>query len=137
MISIESVDDLKFILIKAAETEKKLRNDKPRNARSSWPDHAYDLDDKKDWQYTPTRSSATAEDVKLLDCCVDLLKFLGMSNNTRLTTGKKIIWAKAHGFSFRKIAFVVGKDPTTCRRWYNYDIDRLFKMIKNRNFNLM
>jgi hypothetical protein len=130
---IETVEDLEDLLQQAARIEAMLPDfDRQKlKIKGSWPDYLYDLDDRKDQEPEKMRLSATAKQLDILDDGLKYLNFLGIRNNNRTIYGKKIIWARAKGISYRKIAYIAGIPPKTCEYWYKKDLEFILKKINS------
>jgi len=78
---------------------------------TTWP--AYVHDSHEAYGYTgfrAPRSPATAAAITRLDETLEWLKWLPRD-------AQRILWSRANGFSWRRIAGFVGKAPNTCRAW--------------------
>lgn len=106
-----------------------LRERAMLDCKSAWPDYLYDQDDKKDQEPTTIRSRPTARQIDLLEKAIKMLNLLGMRKDRRTVMGKKIIWARANGFSYREIAFIAGVPPKTCENWYKRGIAIIAKRM--------
>lgn len=127
----EKVIELRDVFDEAAKVERMLSNKELAmlNARSGWPDYLYDADDRKDQEPEDRRARPTAKQIDLLERALSWLAILGMRKDKRTVVGKKIVWARANGFSYRDIAFVCGIPPKTCENWYKQDIVILAKKV--------
>lgn len=118
-------------LYEAASIEKML-TDKERRffaVKSGWPDYLYDADDRQDQEPEFRKSRPTAKQIDLYEKVLLWLRIIGLRQDKRTIMGKKIIWARANGFSYRDIAFQAGIPPTTCEYWYKQDLNRIARRI--------
>ncbi len=46
---------------------------------------------------------------------------------------QRIMWSRANGFSWRRIAAFVGKSPNTCRAWYAAGLHHLAESLNRQN----
>lgn len=125
------ISELEDIFQQAASVESKLPDKERRKLemKCGWPDYLYDLDDKKDQEMEPVKLALTSKQIGIMEKAHKWLNFLGMRKDKRTITGKRIIWARANGFSYRDIAFQAGVPPKTCENWYKADLKRiLFKI---------
>ena len=121
---ISCIDDL---LQEAAAIEKKLpdRDRRMLDSKSGWCDYVYDEDDRKDQEPESVRMRLSAAQIALLDRVQRMINFLGLRHDVRTVVGKKILWARACGASYRDIAFMSGKPPSTCERWCKSDLRKI------------
>lgn len=127
----EKVAEIISIFEEAASVEKMLPNrDRAMlDARSGWVDYVYDADDRKDQEVEFRKERPTAKQIDILNKALRWRDMLGMRKDTRTVRRKQILWARACGFSYRDIAFVVGMPPQTVQDWYKRDISFLTKKI--------
>ncbi len=79
---------------------------------TSWP--AYIHEAREAYGYTgfrPPRAPAAPEAITRLDETLGWLRWLPRD-------AQHILWSRASGLSWRKIARYAGKAPNTCRAWY-------------------
>ena len=81
-------------------------------ARHAWPD--YVLDSVEAYGYGEIRltlAPAAPDAIDRLEETLGWLRWLPRE-------AQRILWSRANGFSWRKIAYFVGKAPNTCRSWH-------------------
>ena len=83
-----------------------------RRRLTSWP--AYIHDTREAYGYTgfrPPRAPAAPDAITRLDETLGWLRWLPRD-------AQHILWSRANGLSWRRIARFAGKAPNTCRAWY-------------------
>lgn len=128
-----TLEELEDVFSQAARIERMLPDhDRVRlQARCGWPEYIYDADDRKDQEPECLKLRLTAQQISLLDKTAAWLLYLGARRTHRIITGKKIIWSRANGFSFQKIAAIAGLPPSTCKGWYKSDMQRILQRINS------
>lgn len=130
MITLELLEDL---FARAAITAKHLpfRDRQLLKAKTSAFDYLYDMDDRKDWEDVPIRLRPTQKDIDLLDQVGKWLNaYLGVRTDKRTVAGKRIIWARACGFSYRDVNKATGIHYKTVEFWYKNDMRILCERVK-------
>ena len=83
-----------------------------RRRLSSWPDYIHDSREACGYSgFRPPRSPAAPDAITRLDETLGWLRWLPRD-------AQHILWSRASGLSWRKIARFAGKAPNTCRAWY-------------------
>ena len=79
---------------------------------TSWPEFIHDA--REAYGYTdfrPPRATAAPDAITRMEETLDWLRWLPRD-------AQRILWSRASGLSWRKIARFAGKAPNTCRAWY-------------------
>ena len=77
-----------------------------------WPGYIHDAREAYGYSgYRPPRAPAAPEAITRLDETLGWLRWLPRD-------AQHILWSRASGLSWRKIARFAGKAPNTCRAWY-------------------
>ncbi len=83
-----------------------------RRRLSSWPDYIPDSREAYGYSgFRPPRSPAAPDAITRLDETLGWLRWLPRD-------AQHILWSRASGLSWPKIARFAGKAPNTCRAWY-------------------
>lgn len=127
------IGELEGIFSEAARIEK-LLTDPHRvliEGKPRWPDYPYDKEDRKHWiEAERCHIKITGKQIDFLDKTLEWLQLLGKDLSKRTIYGKKIIWARANGFSYREIAGIAGMPPKTVEFWYKRDIAILASKVE-------
>lgn len=94
-----------------------------------WPDYLYDQDDRKDQEAEKIKLRITGKEIDLYDKVVAWLNILGLERDRIIILRKRIVWAKAKGYSYRKINATTGYSHMTIQRWYERDIAIIADMV--------
>ena len=120
------IAELEALLIHAVDVEKRLKdNSRYRmDAHSGMPEHLYEAEDRKHWMdnFFTVHNPPTAKEISLLDRASEIIRSLGDKRDKRTVVGKRIIWQRSNGVSYRRIAWRVGVTPPTVKAWYEQDI---------------
>jgi len=99
-------------IIEAVDTLARVPAPTMRRRLTSWPDYVHDAHEAYGCAgYRPPRSPVAPEAITRLDQTLDWLRWLPRD-------AQHILWSRANGLSWRKIARFAGKAPNTCRAWY-------------------
>ncbi len=96
----------------AVDTLRRVPAPTMRRHLTSWPGYIHEA--REAYGYTgfrPPRAPALPEAITRLDETLGWLRWLPRD-------AQHILWSRASGLSWRKIARYAGKAPNTCRAWY-------------------
>lgn len=99
-------------IVEAVDTLKRLPVPDIQRNVTRWPDFV--RDSREAYGYGAARVShapAAPEAIGRLDETLLWLRWLPRP-------AQRILWSRANGLSWRRIALFVGKSPNTCRAWY-------------------
>ena len=108
----------------AASIDRRLPDKERRllHVACGWPDYLYDQDDRKDQEAEKIKLRITGKEIDLYDKVVAWLNVLGIERDRIIILRKRIVWAKAKGYSYRKISAVSGYSHVTMESWYKRDV---------------
>ena len=96
----------------AVETLKRIPVPDIQRSVTKWPGFVHDAHEAYGYgEFRPPRGAAAPDAISRLDETLGWLRWLPKP-------AQRILWSRANGFSWRKIARFVGKAPNTCRAWY-------------------
>lgn len=99
-------------LVEAVDTLKRLPAPRIQARTTRWPDFVRDSREAYGWTTARLRLAPASPDaIGRLDETLDWLRWLPRP-------AQRIVWARASGLSWRRIAQAIGKSPNTCRAWY-------------------
>ncbi len=99
-------------LCEAVDTLKRVPVPDIQRNVTRWPDFIHDSREAYGYAAIRVRLAPAAPDaITRLD---ETLIWLGWLPRD----AQRVLWSRANGFSWRKIAYFVGKAPNTCRAWY-------------------
>ena len=107
-----SLPDIEARLDEAVDTLKRVPAAHAFRRVTRWPD--YVLDSVEAYGYGEIRltlAPAAPDAIDRLEETLGWLRWLPRE-------AQRILWSRANGFSWRKIAYFVGKAPNTCRSWH-------------------
>ena len=107
-----SMDDVQDRIVEAVDTLKRLPVPDIQRTVTRWPDIV--RDSREAYGYSTVRvrlAPAAPEAISRLDETLEWLCWLP-------TAAQRILWSRANGLSWRRIAVFAGKAPNTCRAWY-------------------
>ncbi len=118
-----SESEIEARIEEAVETLKRVPVPDIRRSVTKWPGFVHDAHEAYGYgEFRPPRSPAAPDAIGRLDVTLGWLRWLPKP-------AQRILWSRANGFSWRKIARFVGKAPNTCRAWYlaalHYIVGRL------------
>ena len=91
-----------------------------------WPEFIRDVHEAYGYAHTRLRlAPAAPEAITRLDETLEWLRWLPPA-------AQRILWSRAGGFSWRKIAAFVGKSPNTCRAWHLAALHYLVVRLNDR-----
>ncbi len=113
-------------LVEAADTLKRIRVPDIQRNVTRWPETVRDAHEAYGYgAVRPRLGPAAPEAITRMDETLGWLAWL-----TREV--QRIVWARASGFSWRKIARFAGKSPNTCRTWYVAALQLLAERLNAR-----
>ena len=96
----------------AVDTLKRVPAPSMRRQLTSWPDYIHDAHEAYGYTgFRPSRTPAAPDAITRLDETLGWLRWLPRE-------AQHILWSRASGLSWRRIAGFAGKAPNTCRAWY-------------------
>ena len=99
-------------IYEAVDTLKRLPVPDIQRSVTRWPDVLRDSHEAYGYDAVRLRLAPAAPDaITRLDETMGWLRWLPRP-------AQRILWSRANGFSWRRIATYVGKSPNTCRAWY-------------------
>ncbi len=99
-------------IVEAVDTLSRVPAPTMRRHLTSWPDYIHDIHEAYGHsEFRPPRAPAAPEAITRLDETLGWLRWLPRD-------AQHILWSRANGLSWRKIARFAGKAPNTCRAWY-------------------
>ncbi len=99
-------------IYEAVDTLKRLPVPDIQRSVTRWPDVLRDSHEAYGYDAVHLRLAPAAPDaITRLDETLQWLRWLPRA-------AQRILWSRANGFSWRRIASYVGKAPNTCRAWY-------------------
>jgi len=105
-------EEIETRLVEAVDTLKRLPVPDIQRSVTLWPDVVQDSREAYGYATTRYRPAPAAPDaITRLDETLAWLRWLPRA-------AQRILWSRANGISWRKIARFVGKAPNTCRAWY-------------------
>lgn len=107
-----TMDDVEGRLVEAADTLKRVRVPDIRRNLTRWPDFVRAAREAYGYQTSRVRlAPASPGAIDRLDATLAWLRWLSHP-------AQRILWGRANGVSWRRIAVFAGKSPNTCRAWY-------------------
>ena len=107
-----SLADIEARLDEAVDTLKRVPAPGLRRRVTRWPDFVRDSVEAYGYgEIRLTLRPAAPDAIDRLDETLGWLRWLPRE-------AQRILWSRANGFSWRKIAGFVGKAPNTCRTWH-------------------
>lgn len=107
-----SLPDIEARLDEAVDTLKRVPAPGLRRHVTRWPDFVHDSVEAYGYgEIRLTLRPAAPDAIDRLDETLGWLRWLPRE-------AQRILWSRANGFSWRKIAYFVGKAPNTCRTWH-------------------
>ena len=96
----------------AVDTLSRVPAQSMRRHLTSWPDYIHEAHEAYGYTgFRPPRAPAAPDAITRLDETLGWLRWLPRD-------AQHILWSRAHGLSWRKIARFAGKAPNTFRAWY-------------------
>jgi hypothetical protein len=96
----------------AVDTLRRVPAPTMRRHLTSWPDYIHEAREAYGYSgFRPPRAAAAPDAITRLDETLGWLRWLPRD-------AQHILWSRASGLSWRKIARFAGKAPNTCRAWY-------------------
>lgn len=106
-------------LVEAVDTLKRLPAPRLQVRLTRWPDFIHATHEAYGYHaITPRLGAAAPEAIGRLEETLLWLRWLS-------PTAQRILWSRASGFSWRRIAAVARKAPNTCRAWYLAGLKRI------------
>lgn len=110
-------------IYEAVDTLRRVPAPTMRRHLTSWPSYIHEAHEAYGYTgFRPPRAPAAPEAITRLDETLGWLRWLPRD-------AQHILWSRASGMSWRKIARFAGKAPNTCRAWYlaalHYIVGRL------------
>ena len=126
-MTVRTVEDIARQIERAARNERWLESPRPGQAFGFWPEYVNDYGPDAWKERLADRKVLTPKQISDFDEVVDWLA------NIKGDTAR-IIWAYAKRVGWRKIAFMVGKDPKTCRYWRKNALAHIHARISKVNY---
>lgn len=113
-------------LIEAADTLRRLPEERVRTARSSWPPYLHDFWDMYGQEPAPLRlGPPTAAAITRMDAALDWLRRLEPEDG-------KLVWARAEGTPWKGIAWRFGLTVRTAQRRHEHAVHALVWRLLGR-----
>ena len=107
-----SLSEIEARLDEAVDTLKRVPAPSIRRRVTRWPDFVRDSYEAYGYgEIRLTLAPAAPDAIDRMDETLGWLRWLPRD-------AQRILWSRANGFSWRKIAHFVGKAPNTCRTWH-------------------
>ncbi|MFQ5985298.1 MAG: DUF6362 family protein [Alphaproteobacteria bacterium] len=99
-------------LVEAVDTLRRLPAPRVQRRLTRWPDFVRTAHEAYGYHaVAPGLGAAAPEAIGRMEGALLWLRWLS-------PTAQRILWSRASGFSWRRIAAFAGKAPNTCRAWY-------------------
>jgi hypothetical protein len=115
-------------IVEAVDTLARVPAPTMRRHLTSWPDYVHDAHEAYGYGGSrPPRCAAAPDAITRLDETLDWLRWLPRD-------AQHILWSRANGLSWRKIARFAGKAPNTCRAWYRAALRYIAARLNSRDY---
>ena len=106
-----SESEIEARIEEAVDTLKRVPVPDIQRSVTMWPEFVHDAHEAYGYgEFRPPRRPAAPDAISRLDETLNWLRWLPRP-------AQRILWSRANGFSWRRIAYFVGKAPNTCIPW--------------------